>query len=114
VDGSLLGSQRSQALYPADTVLRYCNRMAALTRREWQKIMTLKQKAEIMRNAIDAIKLAMQGWPELLELPDNCALDESDADDLELEVKITWKHLRQVLSAVDECNRIMNSDEFVL
>ena len=76
--------------------------------------MTLKQKAKDMRHAIDMMEGAMMGWDELMDLPENCALDESDSDDLELEVKVTWKHLRRVLSAVGECNRIINSDEYVI
>jgi hypothetical protein len=75
---------------------------------------TLKQKAKDMRHAIDMMEGAMMGWDELMDMPENCALDENDADDLELEVKITWKHLRRVLSAVSECNRIINSDEYLV
>ena len=74
--------------------------------------MTPKQKIKEMRSAIDAMEIAMMGWPELLDIPENCALDETDSDDIELEVKITWGHLRRVLGALEECTRIINSDEF--
>jgi hypothetical protein len=78
------------------------------------KYAELERRAKEMRHAIDMMEGAMMGWDELMDLPENCSLDNSDNPELELEVKITWKHLQRVLGALSECTRIINLEEYVI
>lgn len=76
--------------------------------------MTLEDKAKEMRHAIDMIESAMMGWDELLDLPEKCAMDDSDDDGIELKVGVTWGQLRRVLVALEDCTRIINSQEYLI
>lgn len=62
-----------------------------------------------MRHAVDMIEGALMGWDDLLDTPENCALDETDDDAIELEIKVTWGQLRRVLAALAQCTGIINS-----
>lgn len=71
--------------------------------------MSLKAKAMEMRNAIDAIDLALHGdvdWARLSELWSH------SADDFTIKVLMTLGELRQLCIARDQCNRIINSPEY--
>lgn len=80
--------------------------------RKDSEIDALKSLGREMRHSIDMLEGAMMGWSELLDLPESCALDESDSDDIEIEVKVTWGQLRRVLGALEEQTRIINSEYF--
>jgi len=72
----------------------------------------MRERAKEMRSAIDALESAMMGWTALLDLPENCSLDKSDSPDLELKVTIVWGQLQRILNALQECTRIINSEEY--
>ena len=72
--------------------------------------MSLTQKIREMRNAIDGIDLAFHGdvdWEKQRTLFDDAR------DDLKIKIEMTVQDLRQLCDAKDECNRIINSPEFV-
>lgn len=71
--------------------------------------MTSKQKYTAMRNAINDIGLALHGIDHLEEVQ---ALFQDARDDLLIKVEMSMATFRQICSALDECNRIINSDEF--
>lgn len=74
--------------------------------------MTLEQKAQDMRNAIDAIELALMGFQNnLLEIS---KLFATTGDDVVVCPKIKVKNLHQLATALAECNRIINSPEYHL
>jgi hypothetical protein len=66
-------------------------------------------KALVMRNAIDMIEGALMGFGDLVDLPD---VFEGARDDLKLQVPVTLGELRRVCTALTECTRIINSEEF--
>jgi hypothetical protein len=71
--------------------------------------MTHAQKVREMRNAIDAIDLALHSdvdWEK------QRTLFEDARDDLKIRIEMTVQNLRQLCDAKDECNRIINSTEF--
>lgn len=72
--------------------------------------MTLKSKAMQMRNAIDAIDLALHGDNDLQRMRE---LFEDARDECVIQVSMTAADLRQLGVAMDECNRIANSNEFI-
>ena len=72
--------------------------------------MTLEQKALEMRSALDAIELALMGFGGLADIP---ARWEDSRDDVVLLHRVTVGEVRQVCNALDKCNRIVNSPEFI-
>lgn len=72
--------------------------------------MTLKSKAIQMRNAIDAIDLALHGDNDLQRMRE---LFVAARDECVIHISITAADLRQLGVAMDECNRIANSNEFI-
>ncbi len=66
-------------------------------------------KALKMRNAIDMIEGALMGLGDFVDLP---ALFEGSPDGLELRPKMTIGEVRRVCTALSECTRIINSEEF--
>ena len=72
--------------------------------------MTLEQKAKEMRDALDGIELALCGIDGL----DRARRLWDDADvDVTIKLEMSAATLRQLGRAFDECNRIMNSPEFI-
>lgn len=71
--------------------------------------MSLKDKAHQMRNALDAIELALHGDNDLEWMRE---LFEDAQDDVVVRVEMTARNLRQICVALDECNRLMHSGEF--
>lgn len=77
-----------------------------------EPVMTLEQKAADMRNALDSIELALMGFEDnLLEIAE---LFETTSDDVIVWPKIKVGNLRQLATALAECNRIINSPEYNL
>lgn len=72
--------------------------------------MPLAEKALEMRNAIDHIELALHGIDRLEEV--RRLWDDAD-DDLKIKVEMDAATLRQICNALDECNRITNSPEYI-
>jgi hypothetical protein len=72
--------------------------------------MTLEQKAREMRSALDAIELALMGVEEFPELP---ALFETTGENVTIILRMTVGTMRQICTALDECNRIVNSPDFI-
>lgn len=70
---------------------------------------TLREKALQMRNAIDMIEGALMGLGDFVELP---RLFADASDELIIAPKMTVGGMRRVSSALAECTRIINSDEF--
>lgn len=75
--------------------------------------MTLKEKARDMRNAIDAMDLALHGWPELIDLPEKWG-EPRHRPDLGVKVPGTTAQVYQICDALAEINRIINSDEYLI
>jgi hypothetical protein len=73
--------------------------------------MTDKQKAKEMRHAIDMIEGAMMGLGNFVELP---RVFEDVPDHLEIAPKMTVGQMRCVCHALEECTRIVNSDDYVI
>ncbi len=73
--------------------------------------MTLQQKAKEMRNAIDALELALMGFGKLVELPE---LFEDADEGTALAMPVTVGQVRRVCTALSECTRIINSDEYLI
>jgi hypothetical protein len=73
--------------------------------------MTLKEKARDMRNAIDMIEGAMMGLGDFVELPRVFA---DSPDGLKIAPKMTVGQMRRVCAALQECTRIINSDDYVV
>ena len=71
--------------------------------------MSLREKAMEMRNAIDGIELALHGIERLDHV--RRLWDDAD-DDLKIKVEMDAGTLRQICTALDECNRIINSPEY--
>ncbi len=69
----------------------------------------LLRKATEMRNAIDMIEGALMGLGDFVDLPD---LFEGTAEHVNLAPKMTVGELRRVCTALAECTRIINSEEF--
>lgn len=73
--------------------------------------MTLEQKAREMRNALDGIELALMGFEDnLLELYE---LFATTGDHVIVRPKIKVESLRQLATALTECNRIVNTADFI-
>ena len=72
--------------------------------------MTLRSKAIEMRNAIDAIDLALHGDVDWAELS---ALWGNGDDDFKIRITMSLGELRHLCAARDECNRIINSPEYL-
>lgn len=69
----------------------------------------LLRKASEMRNAIDMIEGALMGLGDFVDLPD---LFEGTAEHVNLAPPMTVGEVRRVCTALAECTRIINSDEF--
>ena len=69
----------------------------------------LLRKATAMRNAIDMIEGALMGLGDFVDLPD--LFENSDAD-VNIAPKMTVGEMRRVCTALAECTRIINSDEY--
>lgn len=72
--------------------------------------MTLAEKYQDLRNAIDGIELALMGAGDFVELP---RIFESCRDDMEIAPRMTVGQMRQVCTALETCTRIINSDEYL-
>lgn len=72
--------------------------------------MSLHQKALEMRNAIDAIELAMSSMGGFEDL---ARLWEGAADDVQVCAYMTAGQVRQFYAVYGELNRIINSPEFI-
>ena len=72
--------------------------------------MSLKAKAIRMRNAIDAMDLALHGDNDLQRMR---KLFEDARDEMKIDVTMTAQNIRQICHALDECNEIANSPEFI-
>jgi hypothetical protein len=71
----------------------------------------LLRKARDMRNAIDQIESAMMGLGDFVELP---RIFEGSPATLQIAPKMSVGAMRRICSALEECTRIINSDEYVL
>ena len=69
----------------------------------------LLRKATEMRNAIDMIEGALMGLGDFVDLPD---LFEGTDEHVHIAPKMTVGEMRRVCTALAECTRIINSDEF--
>jgi hypothetical protein len=72
--------------------------------------MTLERKALEMRNALDGIELALMGVENLSALP---ALFETTGENVQIVLRMTVGQMRQICAALGECNRIVNSPDFI-
>ena len=75
--------------------------------------MTDEDRLHDMRNAIDAMELAMMGWPELIELPEKWG-EPRHRSDLGVRVPATTAQIYRVCDALAELNRIINSPDYHL
>jgi hypothetical protein len=73
--------------------------------------MTPKQQAKDMRNAIDQVESAMMGLGDFVELP---RIFDGSPDDLQIAPKMTVGQMRRVCTALEECTRIINSDDYTV
>lgn len=73
--------------------------------------MTLKEKAKVMRAAIDRMELALMGMPGLVDLPEQWKEPRHPAE-LGVNVRTNCGEVYRVTDALAELNRIINSDEF--
>jgi hypothetical protein len=73
--------------------------------------MTPKQQAKDMRHAIDMLEVALMGMGNLVELPE---LFEDADDGTALAMPVTVGQVRRVCTALAECTRIINSDDYVV
>lgn len=73
--------------------------------------MTLLEKAKVMRAAIDKMELALMGFGNLYELPRMWGEPRHPAE-LGATIKTTCGEIYRVSDALDELNRIVNSDDF--
>ena len=64
-----------------------------------------------MRHAIDMLEGAMMGLGDFVDLPD---IFDGSPDDLQIAPKMTVGQMRRVCTALAECTRIINSDEYVI
>ena len=73
-----------------------------------------KKMARKMRSAIDAMELAMMGWPELVDLPEKWGTHGGPPHDDKLGVMISGNcgQVYRVCDALAELTRIINSDEY--
>ena len=69
----------------------------------------LSRKALEMRSAIDMIEGALMGYGELVDLPDTF---EGTADSVRIRPIVTVGEMRRVCTALAECTRIINAEEF--
>lgn len=75
-------------------------------------MMTLEQKAKDIRNALDAVELALMGFEDdLLEVGE---LFATTGDDVVIQLRIKAANFRQLTAVLEECNRIVNSPEYHL
>ena len=72
-------------------------------------VMSLVDKAKVMRDAIDGIELALQGIDHLEELQTRW---QDARDDLMIKIEMDVGTFRQICSALDECNRIVHDPEY--
>jgi hypothetical protein len=75
--------------------------------------MTLEEKARDMRNAIDAMEIAMMGFGELVDLPRTWG-EPRHRSDLGVTLKVNCGQVYQVTDALAELTRIINSPEYVI
>ena len=75
--------------------------------------LTLKQKAKDMRNAIDAMELALMGFGDLVELPRKWG-EPRHRDELGVKLPVNCGQVYRVCDALEELTRIINSPEYTL
>ena len=73
--------------------------------------MSLKSKALRMRSAINDIDLALHGDNDIQRMRE---LFEDARDSVIIQVTMTAADLRHLGRAMDECNKIANSPEYIL
>lgn len=78
---------------------------------EAEELERLRKQWTVMRNAIDRIEIVLQGWPELVNLPDQWG-EPRHRGDIRVSVPGTCSQVYDVCDALDELNRIINSEEF--
>ena len=71
----------------------------------------LAQKAADMRHAIDMIEGALMVCSDFVEMP---RVFDGSHDELQIAPKMTVGQMRRVCAALEECTRIINSDEYVI
>jgi hypothetical protein len=69
----------------------------------------LEEKAREMRDAIDAIDLALHGIENREELE---TLWQDARDDLRIKIEMDVATFRQICAALEECNRIANDENY--
>jgi hypothetical protein len=69
------------------------------------------ERAQEMRNAIDMIEGAMMGLGDFVDLPE---LFDGARDEMEIAPRMTVGQMRRVCAALQECTRIINSDEYII
>jgi hypothetical protein len=74
---------------------------------------SLAQKARDMRNSIDAMEIALMGWPELINLPKTWG-EPRHRPGLGVKVPGTTAQVYRICDALAELTRIINSDEYRL
>jgi hypothetical protein len=74
----------------------------------------LARKARDMRHAIDMIEGALMRWPELMELPQKWGGPRHRRELGLRDIVGNCGQLYDVYDAMMECNRIINSDEYVI
>lgn len=69
------------------------------------------RKARDMRSAIDAMELAMMGWPELVDLPEKWG-EPRHRSDVKVSIPGTVEQVYRICDALSELTRIINSPEY--
>lgn len=72
----------------------------------------LLERALEMRNAIDQIELALNGWPEVMDLPEMWGEPRHHRELGLRDIKGNCGQVYQIYDAFQELNRIINSDDF--
>lgn len=73
--------------------------------------MTNQEKLRDMRNAIDAMELAMMGWPELVDMPETWG-EPRHREDLRVSIPGNAGQVYRICDALEELTRIINSDDY--
>lgn len=73
--------------------------------------MTLEEQARDMRSAIDAMELALMGWPDLIDLPERWG-EPRHRPDLKVSIPGTAETVYRICDALAELTRIINSNEY--
>lgn len=69
----------------------------------------VRQRASEMRTAIDMIEGSLMGFGDLVDLP---KLFDGHDGEVRLKITVTVAEMRRVCTALSECTRIINSEDF--